>query len=287
MTSMIEKVAALLALAENNDNEHEAELAMQQAQRLATMHAVDLAVARQHTAKKEKREEIEARVVQIGHHGDRGNKTRIDLFLTIAGENDVRCTIAGNHTAVYPMGFPSDLDVVEAMFNSLAVQMTAAGNAYLKSGEYKKELVERRVAKRRTDEWGDSWTDYVWETKPLDGRTARANFNKGFIRKIWHRLSDARQEAVKAAEEINLTVDDEETGEVQETTGALVLASKSVAVQDAHADRCRVGKVRSSYRGASTSVSSYGSRRAGERAGADARLSGQQAIGGGPKEVTG
>lgn len=283
MSATMDKIAALLALAERTDNEHEAELAMQQAQRLATLNAVDLAVARQHTAKKEKREEIESRPFRIGAKGAKGNKQLIELYLAIADENNVQYLIAHNNTYVYPMGFPSDLDVVEAMYTSLAVQMTVAANAYLKKGDYKKETVTREV--RTYNRYWSMW-EYEQVEKPLDGRQARAEFNRGFTRKIGQRLADARIAAEKEAASITLTVDDEETGEITESTGALVLASKKTKVREAHQARVKREKIRGAWKGSRASGTSVSSRMAGSEAGSTAKLRGTTSIGGGRQEVS-
>jgi hypothetical protein len=295
MSATMDKIAALLALAERTDNEHEAELAMSQAQRLATLNTVDLAVARQHTAKKEKREEIESRSVRIGERGAKGNKQLVELFSAIAEQNNVQILIARNSTHVFPMGFPSDLDVVEAMYTSLAVQMTVAGNVFLRKGEYKQETTLRwvKVAHEYT-EWSDYWGSEVKRvryteelvTKPLDGRQARAEFNRGFTNRIGARLRTAREEAEKQVAGVALTVDDEETGAVTETTGALVLADKKAKVNDAFQAKLKKDKIRGSWKGSKSGGHSPISRSAGRDAGDSARFRGETAIGGSQREVT-
>lgn len=92
------RIAALLRKAESTDNDFEAAAFMEAAQRLATLESVDLAVARAHTARSEKRAEPIQRTIEIGERGKRSLKTYVKLFLAIGHENDVTCDIAQNST---------------------------------------------------------------------------------------------------------------------------------------------------------------------------------------------
>jgi hypothetical protein len=76
------KLAALLRQAESTDNEHEAEAFMAAAQRLATATSIDLAVARAHAARKERRAAPIAKRVEIGPPGKRALRTYVQLFLS-------------------------------------------------------------------------------------------------------------------------------------------------------------------------------------------------------------
>ncbi len=159
------RIAALLRKAESTDNEFEAAAFMEAAQRLATAEAVDLAVARAHTARSEKRAEPIQRTIEIGERGKRGLKTYVKLFLAIGHANDVTCDIAQDSTRVYAYGFATDIDATEALYSSLVVQMVKASDAYLKSGEHKAETVER---------WNDRTDNY--ERRPVHGTVARSSF---------------------------------------------------------------------------------------------------------------
>lgn len=262
---MLDKVAALLRQAEGTDNEAEAAAFVERAQQLASVHSIDLALARQHQAKKEQREQPITKRLTIGDPGKKGLKYFVHLFGQVARNNDVKYDVAHNSTYVIAYGFPSDIEVVETLYASLSVQMVLAANTYLASGEYKKET--RNVY----DRWG-----FFVGTKPVDGRIARGSFYDGFWARIGQRLREAR----KQAQEQTYTAVDVETGEAVQTTGALVLKGKEVEVQDFYQAK---STARGSWQGgrrSATSGSSSAGYRAGSKAGQNARLGGQGAIGG-------
>ena len=88
------RIAALLRKAEGTDNEHEADAYLQAAQRLATLASVDLAVARAHTDRQERRAVPTQRSIVIGESGKRGLRTYVELFLAIGRANNLTCDIA-------------------------------------------------------------------------------------------------------------------------------------------------------------------------------------------------
>ncbi|HVV31512.1 MAG TPA: DUF2786 domain-containing protein, partial [Mycobacteriales bacterium] len=133
------RLAALLRQAESTDNEHEAEAFMAAAQRLATATSIDLAVARAHAARKERRSAPIAQRVDIGPPGKRALRTYVQLYLAIARANDLTCDLASNSTYVIAYGFESDIETVQALYASLVVQMVRASDAYLRSGAYRRE----------------------------------------------------------------------------------------------------------------------------------------------------
>jgi hypothetical protein len=108
------KLAALLRQAESTDNDHEAEAFMAAAQMLATTTSIELAVARAHIAKRERRSSPTAKRIEIGPSGKRALRTYVQLFLAIAAANGITCDLASNSTYVIAYGFDSDIDVVEA-----------------------------------------------------------------------------------------------------------------------------------------------------------------------------
>lgn len=135
MSKMLDKVSKLLAKAENAGTPEEAEAFMAKVQELATINGIDLAVARMHQAKKERVQEVEERRIAVNPNNRRLNRKHfVDLALAIADVNDVKCTITMNDSAIFALGFPSDLDVVEALNTHLAVQMVAECDAELKRG---------------------------------------------------------------------------------------------------------------------------------------------------------
>jgi hypothetical protein len=229
---MLARIAALLRQAEGTDNAHEAEAFMAAAQRLATATSIDLAVARCHADKRTPVQTPTQRTITIGAAGARGLRTYVQLFVVIASANDVRCDVASNSTFVYAYGFVEDIDATHALYASLVVQMVRASDAYICSGAH----------------------------RPTPTITARLNFQLAFGARVGQRLSESREQAQRAAEK-----------DRRRPPGtAIALRHKEVELLDyyRHASRAR-GAWRASR--ASAGYSS-GARRAGDRAGKQARL---------------
>lgn len=267
-------VAKLLNQAENAATEEEANTFMAKAQALATDHSVDLAIARQVTAKAEQREQPEVRRISLGQRGAKGNARLISLFSSIASVNDVRLNIYHDSSGVVAFGFPSDIDMTEALYNSLAVQMVTAGDAYIKAGTYKEEVVGRYVRKR--DAWGYMDTEYV--VKPVDGRVARGSFYEGFSSRISQRLREAKKEAVATYDErheadVDVTV--KPSGFDSAPGAALALVQKEVEVRDFYKEN---STAKGTWRGGSSSSHSSHGSNAGRAAGNSARLSSSKAL---------
>lgn len=256
---LLTRIAALLRQAENTDNPHEAETFMQAAQRLATASAIDLAVARAHDPAAKKRTTPVSRQIAIGESGKRGLRTYVQLFVAIARANDVTVDVAGNSTFVLAYGYAADIDTCEALYTSLVVQMVAASDAYLRSGEYRSETSARVVRK------GSGWrTRRVVEHKPLAPITARLNFQSAFAERIGARLSQARDAARNEA----LTA--EADGDAPAASTAIALRNKEIEVSDFYRSE---SKARGTWRPSSASAGySAGARQAGDRAGRRAKL---------------
>lgn len=158
--SKLDKVSKLLAKAENAGTPEEAEAFMAGAQRLAAQNGIDLAVARMHQAAKERLEEPEERRIQVNPYTRKINRKHfMELAMYIADVNDVKYLIGGGEYVLYAVGFPSDMDVLEAMYVHLAVQMVEQCDAALKAGANR---AERTVPKQRREdipeaeiEWGE------------------------------------------------------------------------------------------------------------------------------------
>ena len=280
------RIAALLRKAESTDNEHEADAFLQAAQRLATLASVDLAVARAHTADRERRVTPAQREVVIGESGKRGLRTYVDLYLAIARANDVRCDIARDSTRVFAYGFDTDLDMVGALYRSLIVQMVRASDEFIKSGRYAEESTTRWSAAERR-----------WVTRPIHATTARVNFQRAFAGRVGQRLKDARARAT--AERVRSSAvgadapwasdamsgaaavaSGEQTSHPSNTSSgvALALRAKEIEIADHYrANSTARGHWQGSW--ASGSYSEHATR-AGDRAGRTARLGAEQAIGG-------
>lgn len=147
---IVDRIAKLLNQAENAATPEEAEAFMAKAQVVATTNGVELALARARQADKSKpREMPEKRTVRIAPQGEwrisLNTKYLSELFLAVAGVNDLECHIGGEGRTIYPHGFPSDHEVTEALYASLAVQMVSAGDAALKRGDHRRTELKPKL----------------------------------------------------------------------------------------------------------------------------------------------
>lgn len=229
---MLARIAALLRQAEGTDNTHEAEAFMAAAQRLATATSIDLAVARAHSAVRTAAQTPTQRTITIGEPGTRGLRTYVQLFAVIASANDVRCDVASNSAYVYAYGFAEDIDASHALYASLVVQMVRSCDAYLSTGEH----------------------------RPTPTITARLNFQLAFGARVGQRLTQAREEVQREA-----------TNSLSAAPGTVVaLRNKEIELRDHYRQQ---SKARGRWTAARASAGySSGARRAGDRAGRNARL---------------
>ena len=207
---LVDKVGKLLAQAEGTDNEHEAAAFVERAQQLATEYAVDLELARsRQAARRGAAEPLVQERVDVGARGKRGNRHRVLLYSVVARVNDVMVNVAHDSTYVLGFGHRADLDVVERLWASLAVQMTAAAQRRLDAGEH------RRAG--------------------IAAQTWRLSFYDGWVEAVGERLEAARARAVA-----DVPVPEGEPGT------ALVLRAKAARVQEFYAS---TSEARGSWRG--------------------------------------
>lgn len=260
-SKILDRVAKLLAQAESTDNAAEAEAFVAGAQRLATLNAIDLAVARQHTVKKQRREEPEQRGIKIGEHRRKNNRHLVNLFSAVAYPNDVVLNISADSVYVFAFGFGSDLDVVEALYSSLAVQMVDAANRAIKDGAHKEETF---YAPERWHASSGTWVGGRYRT---DARVFRTSFYEGFTASIGARLWLARREAIDETPKTPEQVSD----------GAeLVLVAKHDEVKSFYAKKSNAkGSWKGNDIGARGSANGHSR---GREAGQTARLGSQNAL---------
>jgi hypothetical protein len=303
--TLLTKIAALLRHAEKASTEEEAATYTKKAQALATRAQIDLEVARMHGDKNQRKPKLVQEVVEIGQRGKRGLHTYVTLYSAIAGANGVTIDIAHDSTTVYPYGFDTDIEVVNALYTSLVVQMVEASDAYLRSGDHRQETVWRPSRERynkRTGEW-----DYTeGGEKPVSGTTARISFQRSFASRIRRRLLTAKLEAEEAAKAADLsaaklhgdiTEEQEEAvlgdvaaqgfdkvrhaaarlGNLPSDSVEMVLVQRELAVRDFYK---KSSNARGSYKGGRSGSHSARASSAGRKAGDTARLSPAKAIGG-------
>lgn len=256
---MLTRIGGLLRKAEATDNAHEAEAFLAAAQRLATRSSIDLAVARAHVAGRERRVTPVQRIIAIGEPGRKGLRTYVQLFVAIAHANDVRCDVARTSTQVYAYGFAADIDLCEALYASLLVQMVRAGDHYIKSGAYRAATVDKIVVEQR---FGATVRRRV--RVPAAAVTARLNFQMAFAERIGRRLAEVKSSVEAEAVEADDAAADASTGT------ALVLRNKEIELVDFYT---RTSEARGTWRGPQASTGhSAAARKAGDRAGLVARL---------------
>jgi len=199
-----EKVRKLLTQAEDPAaTPEEAQAFTMKAQQLMTKYAIDLAMITDAT----RADKVVARGWAV--HGPYAAH-KISLANAVARTNDCRAIYSdrpGGTKHLEVVGFPADVDWVQALSRSLEVQLTAAlANAV--------------------------------RTKPADvhGRTYAVGFVQGFVAEVAARLQRARRRAVAEAE-ADITRGDGPAGADATATGggrsvALVLVAKARQVDD-------------------------------------------------------
>lgn len=260
----LERIAALLAKAERTENPAEADAYLTKAQLLATLASIDLSTARNHTQSKESLNPI-SRTVTIGEKGKRVNTHLVNLFVVVAHSNSTQVDVARDSTYVISYGMPSDLDAVEALFASIAVQMTTQANSYVQAGTWRGEKFDGRVRVAG---------GYRRKRVEFTAQTARASFYRAYVVRIGERLQEGREQAIRVSDE----------SASSGNSGALVLASKEKTVADFHRKTSQARGSWSGYSGAA-SARSGSAATAGRSAASRARLTEQAGILGGRKQV--
>lgn len=213
----VHRIAALLAKAERTDNVHEAEAYLMKAQALATAASIDLAFARH--AQRAPKLEPQARTFTIGEPRKRSNRHLVALFIAVAHNNDAQVDVAHNSTFVICYAMPSDMEVIEAMFTSLALHMSNAAHVWVKNGEWRGHSYVRQYRRR-----------------PHTAQTARSAFQTAYVERISERLAAAREDVHRTDARI--------------TGNDIVLREKSDEVQAFHRSTSRARGTWQGNRGA-------------------------------------
>lgn len=253
-------IGKLLRKAERAATQEEADSYNAKAETLAATYSIDMALARQEDARAHKRQVPTMRTIALGPKGQLMNLGRVYLFSAIAKSYNVTIDIAHNNTCVYCYGFATDIDVVEALYASLAVQMVASGDRHIRKREYAGTVF---------------FDERTWEYKPVSGRRARQTFNLGFADRIGARIEE--RVATTQAEEIEI-----ETVLAGTANTEIALRTAEIEVRDFYSKH---STARGKWKGTSVSRSGESYVR-GQQAGADARIGSQTAIGGSRPQVT-
>ncbi|GAB3818871.1 hypothetical protein GCM10028820_21940 [Tessaracoccus terricola] len=220
---MLAKVGKLLRHAEGASTEAERDTFFAKAQELATLHSIELAVARAAHESGEAALAPTFEAVRLGHRGKPSNVRFVNLMLAVASANDLRCTIRTDNTVVTLYGFGSDIRVAKTLYVTLVLQMIADGDAYIRSGAH----------------------------KPVHGRTARVAFYEGWTTRIGARLRQARRAARVAREDATRASEprQEAPGATVPTSTELALVAKEVEVSDYFDKMKRTHGVSGTWRG--------------------------------------
>lgn len=280
--TLVVRIAGLLRHAEKAATQEEADAYMAKAQKLSTRYQIDLEVARAHGQLRIPK--LTQEYIRIGTRGKRGLSTYVNLFSEIARANDVTIDIAGNGAAVIPYGYDTDIEIVEALYGSLVVQMVAASDKFIRSGAHKADKVYRE-GREYYDYGRGEWHYTEGGYKPISGITARINFQEAFGDAVGRRLRKARRDAIAQAQaEADAHFAEAQangTNPERQQGAELVLAAKADKVKDFYK---ATSNARGSYRGTSSRGFSGTAHAAGRTAGQNARIGGG-AIGGSRKAL--
>lgn len=244
---MLAKVGKLLRHAEGASTEEERDAFFSKAQELASMHSIELAVARAAHEKGKAALTPTFETIRLGHRGNPSNVRFVSLILAIARVNDVRCSIRSDNTGITAYGFSEDIEVIKALYATLAIQMVADADAYIRSGAH----------------------------RPVHGKTARVAFYAGWTDRIEDRLRDARQ-AARVKSGANTDPSQRQNGG-SDNSKALALIAKEIEVDDYYGYMKRQHGVRGTWRGAGAAQDAHSLAR-GQAAAERARLGSEKEL---------
>lgn len=219
----VRQIHQLLKHAEGTSYEEERDAYVTRAQKLASRYSIDMELlrARAEGLDDEERERANRptkRSYEMGTKGDRGAGTFADLFVHMARANDIKCY--WNNAGVDAFGMSVDLDYVESLFSLLLPQMISECEDYLETEEWRSDRGATKLS-------------------------ARKAFCFGFGERVYMRLMEAKQEAMREAS-------------AADSSTTLVVRDKRKRVQDFYDMNVKSRRYRTPSRGGSASARSAG-----------------------------
>lgn len=190
--------------------EHDADVALAVAQRLAAKHSIDLEMLRQKgkaAGKKVSEPKQQELYITKGAY----QRFRCDLASRIGMAMGLTVRLSHDASSVFYIGFPEDIAMAWQVFQLVEPQMLASAERRVKAGEHR--LI----------------TDWSTRNGTMSAKTFKANYFGGYTARIVNRIYSSRREAEESvvfAEGIKQE-DGTVTGRV---TGALVLVSRKAEV---------------------------------------------------------
>lgn len=193
MSKSLDRLSKIIAQADRAGTEEERATYMEKAQEMSALIGVELAVARAHHAAKERELPIK-RAVQLNDWSAKPQlrQAMFDLWCAVADNHDLRYTFDTGLYRASCYGLPSDIDLSEKLYTTLAVQMVREADEVIKHTN-------------------------ILQTYGVNGRVWRFSFYEGFAARVSGRLWEAKRKAAAK-------IDDAEP--VGSTSTAIVLRDK-------------------------------------------------------------
>lgn len=227
---------------------------LEKAQRMASQHAIDLAMIRKRDADRNDKHErpITGELFSLGGLANVTQRNlAVELGSAICRAHGARCTIRGKSMYMTFYGYPEDVHLTELMLARVTPMMFEEAEKYVKTAEHKASGVATASAK--------------------------ITFCKHFAWEVGRRLADAAKEAEREA-----VAREAETLEITDgrpTSTELVLRDKEIEVHDYVEYEFKRQGVKGSWKGSNTSTWSGQAARAGESAAQSANLFGRKELG--------
>lgn len=194
-TEALDKIAALLSLANGNASENEAAAAMAAAQRLMAKHQIDACAVEAHEATEEDRAAETAEDGLLEGRGDRRYLPRWRAHLSAALARAHRCSVYYEGPTIRIIGAPSDAGLVRYMYAYASRQIDEMATAD-----------KARLAPTATKSWGANYrlaaASRVAERVRAGAKTAEAQAQAGASGAALMRLDERRDALARQVETI-------------------------------------------------------------------------------------